>query len=62
MNSSDFHTIGAKTIIEDFAWICSRSIILPGVHVGRGAVVALGAILSKDADNQAIIGWVPAKK
>lgn len=62
MNSKDFHTIGAETVIEDYAWICSRSILLPGVHVGRGAVIASGAILSKDVDSQSIMGGVPAKK
>lgn len=62
MNSPDFHTIGARTIIEDFAWICSRSILIPGVHVGRGAVIASGAVLTKDADNLSIMGGVPATK
>ena len=62
MNSTDFHTVGAETIIEDYAWICSRSVLLPGVHVGRGAVIASGAILSKDADELSIMGGVPAKK
>lgn len=62
MNSKDFHTIGAETIIEDYAWICSRSILLPGVHIGRGAVIASGAILSKNADDFSIMGGVPAKK
>ena len=62
MNSTDFHTIGAETVIEDYAWVCSRSILLPGVHVGRGAVIASGAVLSKNADSQSIMGGVPAKK
>ena len=56
MNSTDFHTIGAETIIEDYAWICSRSVLLPGVHVGRGAVIASGAVLTKNADDQSIMG------
>lgn len=62
MNSSDFHTVGAETIIEDYSWICSRSILLPGVHVGRGAVIASGAVLSKNADESSVMGGVPAKK
>lgn len=62
MNSTDFHTIGAETVIEDYAWVCSRSILLPGVHVGRGAVIASGAVLSKNADSQSIMVGVPAKK
>lgn len=62
MNSKDFHTIGDETVIEDYAWICSRSILLPGVHVGRGAVIASGAILSKDADELSIMGGGTCKK
>lgn len=62
MNSIDFHACGARTIIEDYAWICSRSIILPGIHVGRGAVIASGAVLSKNADALSVMGGVPAKK
>lgn len=62
MNSKDFHTIGGETIIEDYAWICSRSVLLPGVRVGRGAVIASGAILSKNADDCSVMGGVPAKK
>ena len=62
MNSKDFHTIGGETIIEDYAWICSRSILLPGIHVGRGAVVASGAILSKNAGDYSVMGGVPARK
>lgn len=62
MNSIDFHTIGAKTVIEDYAWICSRSILLPGVHIGMAAVIASGAVLSKNAEDYSIMGGVPAKK
>lgn len=62
MNSNDFHTIGGQVEIEEYAWICSRSIILPGVKIGRGAVVASGAVVTKDVEDYAIVGGVPAKK
>lgn len=62
MNSIDFHTKGAKVTIDDYAWICSRSVILPGVHIGYGAVVASGAVVTKDVDPYSIVGGVPAKK
>lgn len=62
MNSKDFHTIGGKTVIEDYAWICSRSILLPGIHVGRGAVIASNAIVTKDVESQSIMAGMPAKK
>lgn len=62
MNSDDFHTIGAATTIEDYAWICSRAILLPGVKVGKGAVIASGAVVTKDVAPYSIVAGVPAKK
>lgn len=61
MNAPDFHVCGAKTIIDDYAWICSRAILLPGVHIGKGAVVASGAVVTKDVEPYTIVGGVPAK-
>ena len=62
MNSVDFHTKGGKVIIDDYVWICSRAIILPGVHIGYGAVIASGAVVTKDVTPYSIVGGVPAKK
>ena len=62
MNASDFRTIGAQTTIDDYAWICSRSIILPGIHIGEGAVVASGAVVTKDVEPYSVVGGIPAKK
>lgn len=62
MNASDFRTIGAKTTIDDYVWICSRSIILPGVHIGEGAVVASGAVVTKDVPPYTVVGGIPAIK
>ena len=60
--SSDFHaTKGGDVIIEDFVWIASRVTILPGVKIGRGAVIATGAVVAKDVPSMAIVGGVPAK-
>lgn len=60
-NDVNFKTIGAPVVIEDYAWICSRTIILPGVTIGKGAVVASGAVVTKDVPPYAIVGGVPAK-
>lgn len=62
MNSVDFHTIGGPVEIGEYAWICSRSIILPGVKIGKGAVVASGAVVTKDVDPFSIVAGIPAKK
>jgi acetyltransferase-like isoleucine patch superfamily enzyme len=58
----DFHkTKGGDVVIEDYVWITSRVTILPGVRVGRGAVVASGSVVTKDVPPMAIVGGVPAK-
>lgn len=48
-------------IIEDDVWICSSVIILKGVRVGRGSIVAAGALVNKDIPPYAIVGGIPAK-
>jgi acetyltransferase-like isoleucine patch superfamily enzyme len=61
-NSPDFAQIGAAVTIEDYAWICSRAIILPGVIIGKGAVVAAGAVVTKNVADYTVVGGAPAKK
>ena len=61
INSEHFNPVNAKVIIEDYVFIGPRSIILPGVKIGRGAVVAAGAIVNKDVPPYAVVGGVPAK-
>jgi acetyltransferase-like isoleucine patch superfamily enzyme len=46
--------------IEDDVWIGARAIVLPGVTVGRGAVVAAGAVVTKDVEAFTIVGGVPS--
>lgn len=48
-------------VIEDNAWIGSSAIILDGVRVGKGAVVAAGAVVSKDVPPHTVVAGVPAK-
>lgn len=47
--------------IGDYVFIGPRVIILPGVKIGKGSVVAAGAVVTKDVPNFAIVGGVPAK-
>lgn len=61
INSDDFKAIEAPVEIEDYVFIGPRAIILPGVKVGRGAVVAAGAVVTKDVPDFSIVGGVPAK-
>jgi len=48
-------------VIEDDVWIGTRAIILHGVTIGRGAVVAAGAVVTRDVPPYAIVGGVPAR-
>ena len=58
----DYHCDkGGPVTIADYAWIGHRAIIMPGVAIGRGAVVAAGAVVTHDVPPMAIVGGVPAK-
>lgn len=61
-NDLHFGVKGGKISVGDYCWICSRAIILPGVKIGEGAVVAAGAVVCKDVEPWSIVGGVPAKK
>lgn len=60
INSEDFRAICAPVEIDDYVFIGPRAIILPGIHIGKGAVVAAGAVVTKDVSEFAIVGGVPA--
>ena len=53
--------ISQPVIIKDNVWIGARVIILPGVTVGQGSVIAAGAVVVKDVPPYAVYGGVPAK-
>ena len=59
--SRDFALQGRAVVIEDHAWIGMRAMILPGVTVGRGAVVAAGAVVTRDVAPLEIVAGVPAR-
>ena len=60
--SATFADRGADVVISDHAWICYRATILPGVTIGEGAVVAAGAVVSKDVEPFTIVAGNPARK
>lgn len=61
LDSSDFTLVESAVEISDYAWLGSRSTILPGVKIGYGAVVAAGAVVTKNVGNYEVVGGVPAK-
>jgi len=62
IEANDFHAVEEKVIIKDYVFIGPRAIILPGVKIGKGAVVAAGAVVTKDVEPFTIVGGIPAQK
>lgn len=62
LESETWAAIEEKVVVEDYVFIGPRSIILPGVTIGKGAIVAAGAVVTKDVPPFAIVGGTPAKE
>lgn len=61
MNSPGFVGEFAPIVIDDYVWVGVNSTILQGVHIGKGAVVAAGAIVTKDVPPYTVVAGIPAK-
>ncbi|QXU41697.1 acyltransferase [Pedobacter sp. D749] len=61
LKDPEWKHVKSPIIIEDYAWICTNSIILPGVRIGRGAVVGAGAVVSKNVGDYEIVAGNPAQ-
>ena len=61
VQSPHFDEIGAPVQIDDYAYLGTRVTVLPGVHIGEGAVVASGAVVTADVAAYTIVGGVPAR-
>jgi acetyltransferase-like isoleucine patch superfamily enzyme len=62
ISPDDRHSLVPKPIyIKKNAWIGANATILPGVTIGENAIVAAGAVVSKDVPDNSIVGGIPAK-
>ena len=61
-HAADFALRHRRVVIEDHVWIGMRATILPGVRIGRGAVVAAGAVVIRDVEPRSIVAGVPARR
>lgn len=50
-----------KVYIEDDVWLGRNVIVMPGIRIGKGAIVAAGSVVTKDVSDYTIVGGVPAK-
>jgi acetyltransferase-like isoleucine patch superfamily enzyme len=61
IQAEDFPISRGTVVVGDRVWLCFRSIVLPGVRLGEGCVVASGAVVTKDVPPFTVVGGVPAK-
>lgn len=62
VNDPTFASIMTPLVIEDYVWIATRATVLAGLRIGRGAVIAAGAVVTRDVAPYAIVAGVPARK
>lgn len=60
-NNPLFATRGGEVVIDDHVWIGARAMILPGIHIGEGAVIGACAVVTKDVEPYQIVAGVPAR-
>jgi maltose O-acetyltransferase len=48
-------------VVEDFAWIGERALVLQGRRIGKGAIVGAGAVVTRDVEPFTIVGGNPAR-
>lgn len=62
IHSENMATVEEKVEIGDYVFIGPRSIIMPGVKIGKGAIIAGGSVVTKDVVAMKIVAGVPAKE
>lgn len=61
MDSSNFSGRNGTVLINDYVWLGTNSMVLMGVTVNIGAVIAAGAVVHKDVESYNVVGGIPAK-
>jgi acetyltransferase-like isoleucine patch superfamily enzyme len=54
-------TIRGEVVIEDDVWLGTRSVILSGIRIGKGSIIAAGALVNRDIPPYSIVAGVPGK-
>jgi acetyltransferase-like isoleucine patch superfamily enzyme len=57
----DQGVIRKNIVVEDDCWIAANSIILAGITIGKGSVIAAGSVVTKDVPPYSVFAGIPAK-
>jgi putative colanic acid biosynthesis acetyltransferase WcaF len=60
-DDDDFPAYFDPITVGDHSWLATRCLVIGGVTIGRGAVVAAGAVVTRDVDEMTVVGGVPAR-
>lgn len=60
-DSPEHRSIGKSVIVDSFCWLATNAIILPGIHLGEGSIIAAGAVVTKNTLPFTVYGGIPAK-
>lgn len=58
---NDNHLVAQEVVIDEYAWVGAHSIILKGVHIGKGAVIGAGSVVTKDVPPLTVFAGNPAR-
>lgn len=62
IHREDMQAVEEPVVIEDYVFIGPRAVILPGITIGKGAVVAAAAVVTHDVKPGKIVAGIPAKE
>ena len=62
ISDPNFKSVGGDVVIDNFVHIGNRAIVLPGVTLGEGCVVAAGAVVTKSVAAYTVVAGIPAKQ
>jgi acetyltransferase-like isoleucine patch superfamily enzyme len=61
MDTPNFAGRNKEVVIEDYVWIGTRAMVLPGVIIGKGSLVAAGSVVTKNVEPFSVMGGIPAR-
>lgn len=61
IDSQEFETKGKPVVVEDGAFVFANALIMPGVTLHKNCIVLPGSVVTKDVEENAVVGGNPAK-